>query len=261
MTCHYAKQTGCIINEQVILQDQEGVLAWVSERLAVAMRQAEDKDNVLDKPTLMDLEARQGDKGQGKLRRVKKFEVSFKKTFSVKSSHLDSNVFSYGDDFGFQGRMSSKTFLDFIGLSKLNNQFRLSFFKNKIGKKLSTDIDQAMSLNNPFVNPPFMSRVFLKDGSSMLFRFVKIAKMFFYPIKKFFSCIGNVKNRSKVRVLVSIIFSGINSVNTNRSFSINDSGKISQFKRIIDNFFIFNDRHFNIPFMGEDDCTLSHKAA
>lgn len=34
--------TGCIINEQVILQDQEGVLAWVSERLAFAMRQAED---------------------------------------------------------------------------------------------------------------------------------------------------------------------------------------------------------------------------
>ncbi len=31
-----------IIDEQVILQDQEGVLAWVSERLAVAMRQAED---------------------------------------------------------------------------------------------------------------------------------------------------------------------------------------------------------------------------
>ena len=56
--------TGCIINEQVILQDQEGVLAWVSERLAVAMRQAEDEDNVLDKPTLIDLEARWGDKGQ-----------------------------------------------------------------------------------------------------------------------------------------------------------------------------------------------------
>ncbi len=34
--------TGCIINEQVIIQDQEGVLAWVSDRLAVAMRQAED---------------------------------------------------------------------------------------------------------------------------------------------------------------------------------------------------------------------------
>lgn len=34
--------TGCIINEQVIIQDQEGVLAWVSERLAVAMRQGED---------------------------------------------------------------------------------------------------------------------------------------------------------------------------------------------------------------------------
>lgn len=34
--------TGCIVNEQVVLQDQEGVLAWISERLAVAMRQAED---------------------------------------------------------------------------------------------------------------------------------------------------------------------------------------------------------------------------
>ena len=59
--------TGCVINEQVILQDQEGVLAWVSERLAVAMRQAEDRDNVLDKPTLIDLEARQGDRAQALL--------------------------------------------------------------------------------------------------------------------------------------------------------------------------------------------------
>ena len=32
------------------------VLAWVSERLAVAMRQAEDRDNVLDKFNLIDLE-------------------------------------------------------------------------------------------------------------------------------------------------------------------------------------------------------------
>lgn len=34
--------TGCVINEQVIEQDQEGVLAWVSDRLAVSMRQGED---------------------------------------------------------------------------------------------------------------------------------------------------------------------------------------------------------------------------
>jgi hypothetical protein len=32
------------------------VLAWVSERLAVAMRQAEDRDNVLVKSSLIDLE-------------------------------------------------------------------------------------------------------------------------------------------------------------------------------------------------------------
>ena len=30
------------------------------------MRQAEDRDNVLDKPTLIDMEARQGDMGQAK---------------------------------------------------------------------------------------------------------------------------------------------------------------------------------------------------
>ena len=34
--------TGCVINYQVVLQDQEGVLGWVGERLAVSMRQAED---------------------------------------------------------------------------------------------------------------------------------------------------------------------------------------------------------------------------
>lgn len=32
------------------------MLAWVSERLAVAMRQAEDRDYVLDKSNLIDLE-------------------------------------------------------------------------------------------------------------------------------------------------------------------------------------------------------------
>jgi N4-gp56 family major capsid protein len=34
--------TGCILNEQVILQDQEGVLGWVTDRLAVSMKQGED---------------------------------------------------------------------------------------------------------------------------------------------------------------------------------------------------------------------------
>lgn len=45
--------TSCIINEQVILQDQDPVLAWVSERLAVAMRQASFG---LNKSSLIDLE-------------------------------------------------------------------------------------------------------------------------------------------------------------------------------------------------------------
>lgn len=34
--------TSTIINEQLVVQNQDGVLAWGSERLAVAMRQAED---------------------------------------------------------------------------------------------------------------------------------------------------------------------------------------------------------------------------
>lgn len=42
------------------------VLAWVSERLAVAMRQAEDEGNVLDKLTLIDMDTRRGNMGQAK---------------------------------------------------------------------------------------------------------------------------------------------------------------------------------------------------
>ena len=34
--------TSVILNEQVVIQDQDPVLSWVGERLAVAMRQAED---------------------------------------------------------------------------------------------------------------------------------------------------------------------------------------------------------------------------
>lgn len=34
--------TSVILNEQVIIQDQDPVLSWVSERLGVAMKQAED---------------------------------------------------------------------------------------------------------------------------------------------------------------------------------------------------------------------------
>lgn len=33
---------GCLINYKVLLQDQEGVLAWVSERIGVACKEAED---------------------------------------------------------------------------------------------------------------------------------------------------------------------------------------------------------------------------
>ena len=53
-----------LVTDNSILQDQDGVLAWVAERLAVAMR----KENILMahvKPTLIDLEALQGDKGEG----------------------------------------------------------------------------------------------------------------------------------------------------------------------------------------------------
>lgn len=47
--------TGCLINEQVLLQNQDAVLAWVSERLAVSMKQAR-KFFGLDKSNLIDLE-------------------------------------------------------------------------------------------------------------------------------------------------------------------------------------------------------------
>jgi hypothetical protein len=63
------------------------VLAWVSERLAVAMRQAEDRDNVLDKPTLIDLEARQGDRAEGSSHRERLSELARKGCDSLSKSY------------------------------------------------------------------------------------------------------------------------------------------------------------------------------
>jgi hypothetical protein len=43
-------------NYQVLIQDQDAVLAWVSQRLGVAGKQAEDKDCVLVKSWVIGLE-------------------------------------------------------------------------------------------------------------------------------------------------------------------------------------------------------------
>jgi hypothetical protein len=63
------------------------VLAWVSERLAVAMRQAEDEDNVLDKPTLIDLEARWGNKAEGASHRERLSETGRKVCDSLNTAN------------------------------------------------------------------------------------------------------------------------------------------------------------------------------
>lgn len=42
------------------------------------MRQAEDEDNVLDKPTLIDLDTRQGNKAEGKSHRERLNELARK---------------------------------------------------------------------------------------------------------------------------------------------------------------------------------------
>ena len=47
--------TSVILNEQVVIQDQDPVLSWVTERLGVAMRQARTYFG-LYKSSLMDLE-------------------------------------------------------------------------------------------------------------------------------------------------------------------------------------------------------------
>jgi len=218
------------------------VLAWVSERLAVAMRQAEDRDNVLDKFDLMDLETRQGNKGQG-LKRFKMFDFSFKKAFSIKTGAFHTDVLSHCHDFWIKWGMSTEPFLNFVSFPKFYNKFGLSLFENKIRKELGTYVNQSVSLHNPFVYPSFVSRVFLKNRSAMLLRFIKIAKVFFNPIKKLSFCIGYIKNGSVGRILISIIFGGIDSINTNRSLSIYDSGKISKFKRLINNLCIWDFRN------------------
>jgi len=63
------------------------VLAWVSERLAVAMRQAEDRDNVLDKPALIDLEVRQDHKAELERDRERLSELARKGCDSLNSTN------------------------------------------------------------------------------------------------------------------------------------------------------------------------------
>ena len=228
------------------------VLAWVGDRLAVSMRQGEDEDNVLDKSNLIDLDileekSTRTTRANGLTVRNKMLKFSFKKAFSIQSAHLHSNIFAYCDGFWIKRSVCAKSFLS-IGGSKLDNQFGLSFLKDKIWQKLGAKIYHSVGLNNPFIYPSVMCRVFLKYGSHLFFSLlIQISKMFFYPFEKLFIRIGNMKSTSKTGILVAIVFSRINSVDTNASFSVDNSGEIGQFQRIIDNFFIGNYGHKNIP--------------
>jgi hypothetical protein len=225
------------------LFDANSVLAWVSERLAVAMRQAEDRDNVLVKSNLIDLELlKEDNKGQG----LGTFERSLKKSFSVKTTHFKSNLFAFRNDCWIKWNHATESLLDSISSAEVKNQLGLSLFENKIGHQLLAYVNESVTLNNPFIDPSFMSRVFLKDRASMLFRTaVKIGKVFVQPINKLFSCIRDVEYRAKARILISVVFSRFNFVNAKRSLSVNDTSKISQFKRIINDFCIFNYWHIS----------------
>lgn len=185
-------------------------------------------------------------------------EVSFKKSFSVETAHFNSNIFSNSHGFGVKRGGSSKSSLG-ICFSEFNDQFGLPFFKDQVRKQLLANIEQSMSLDNPFVDPAFMSGIFLKYRSSMFFMSaIKVRKVLIQPIHKLFTCIGNIENRSKVWSLVSVIFGGVNSVDTERSLSIYNTGQIGKFKRFIDYFFIGNYRHFVSKLLGAYASTLSH---
>ena len=51
--------------------------------------------------------------------------------------------------------------------------------------------------------------------------------MLLNPIKKLFLSVGNVKNASEGRILISVILSRINTINTNRSFTVYNSSQPS----------------------------------
>jgi hypothetical protein len=218
------------------------------------MRQAEDRRFVLDKSDLIDLELLEDvsarktrAKGLISLCRRKMFEFSFKKAFGVKTTHFNANVLSFCHCIGIQWSICSEAFLG-IGRSKLKNQLGLSLFKNEIREQLGAYVDKANSLDDPFINIPLVGSVFLKYRTFVLLGFViQVGKVLLYPIKKLFLSIRNIKNRSKVGCLVSVIFGWIDSVDTDRSLSIDDSCQVGELNRIINYFFIFNDGHLQAP--------------
>src|SRR6185369_12965740 len=177
------------------------------------------------------------------------FNISFEKSFSVEMAHFNSNIFSESDYRRIKRSMCTISLLKFKSFSKFDHQFSLSFLKNKIRQNLSTNIDYTMTLNNPFINPTIMSRVFLKDRSSMFFRLVEVSKMILNPVKKFLFSVGNIKYAPEGRILISVILSRINAINTDRTFSVDYSSKICKFERIISNLLIGNFRHLFTPLL------------
>jgi len=143
--------------------------------------------------------------------------------------------------------MSAETFLGVSG-SELKDQFGLPLFKNEVGQQLRTQVDKAMALYYPLVDVSFVYPVFLEDRAFVFLGFViHVGKMLLNPIKKFFSRVRDIKNRSKVGVFVSVVFGGIHSVNAERTLSIDDTSKIGQFEGIINNFFVFDNWHSQAP--------------
>jgi hypothetical protein len=147
---------------------------------------------------------------------------------SIEFTNFGDTVFSEG--LFLQGDLAvSSSQIQGKGFSELDNQFAVPFLYNQIGQNLPTNIKQSMSGNDPFITVSFKEFVsgFLKCcGTSSCKRFLK-------PLEKANVCIRNLKDASIMAIFITIIGFVFKLAGMEAPFSIDNSGKIGQFDRIV----------------------------
>ena len=113
--------------------------------------------------------------------------------------------------------------------SELNDKFAMSLFYNQIGQKLTTNVEQSMSSNNPFITGSsmgFVSRFFKSCAASSLKSFLK-------PMKEANIGVGDLQNSPIMAVFITIARFVFKLAGMKTTFAINDTSKISKMNWIM----------------------------
>jgi len=222
-----SRSRGFWLNSRIIrpLSFAQMVLAWVSERLAVAMRQAEDRDNVLDKSDLIDLELLKKDnKGQG----LDDLAMWNRTNSGIKFLDFGDTIFT--QDLLVSGNLSTTTpQIHGEGFAKFNDKFTMSFLNNQIWQDLATNVQKSVSSYNPFI------AIALKKLIACFFKCSRTcaSKCLLKPFKKALVRIADFKNTTIMTVFITIAWFVFQLTRMKAALAVYNSSKICKMKWIV----------------------------